>query len=380
MRMIAVPSRSRRSRSRSRMPAWMVTSSAVVGSSAISTFGSQATAIAIITRWRMPPDSWCGYSSIRRARRRDPDELEQLDARGRAPPCGDSPRWRRSTSPICRPTVNDRVQRGHRLLEDERDLAAAHAAQRSLVGGRAGRGPSKRDRAADSAPSAGSSPSIDIAVTLLPQPDSPTIAEHLAGVERERHAVDGVHGPSSSESKPRREQARRPRAAPSSRHPRVEDVAQAVAEQVEGQRRQRDREAGEDRQPRRPRRGTAARRRASRPTTASAAGRRARGTTAAPRRGSPAGSSTVACTMQRARQVGQDVAAQDRRVARAVGDRRRARSPPRVSAQRLAARHADDAGDRANAERDRRVGAATGRGSPPARRPGSGTGTPAPRR
>ena len=35
----------------------MVTSSAVVGSSAISTFGLQANAIAIITRWRMPPDS-----------------------------------------------------------------------------------------------------------------------------------------------------------------------------------------------------------------------------------------------------------------------------------------------------------------------------------
>ena len=39
----------------------MVTSSAVVGSSAISSFGLQASAMAIITRWRMPPDSWCGY-------------------------------------------------------------------------------------------------------------------------------------------------------------------------------------------------------------------------------------------------------------------------------------------------------------------------------
>ena len=32
----------------------------VVGSSAISTAGSQASAMAIITRWRMPPDIWCG--------------------------------------------------------------------------------------------------------------------------------------------------------------------------------------------------------------------------------------------------------------------------------------------------------------------------------
>ena len=38
----------------------MVTSSAVVGSSAISSFGSQLSAIAIITRWRSPPESWCG--------------------------------------------------------------------------------------------------------------------------------------------------------------------------------------------------------------------------------------------------------------------------------------------------------------------------------
>jgi hypothetical protein len=38
----------------------MVTSSAVVGSSAISSFGSQASAMAIITRWRMPPENWCG--------------------------------------------------------------------------------------------------------------------------------------------------------------------------------------------------------------------------------------------------------------------------------------------------------------------------------
>ena len=43
----------------------MVTSSAVVGSSAISSAGSQASAIAIITRWRIPPDNSCGYCAIR---------------------------------------------------------------------------------------------------------------------------------------------------------------------------------------------------------------------------------------------------------------------------------------------------------------------------
>ena len=46
--------------SSARICAWMVTSSAVVGSSAMSSRGWQASAIAISARCRMPPDSWCG--------------------------------------------------------------------------------------------------------------------------------------------------------------------------------------------------------------------------------------------------------------------------------------------------------------------------------
>ena len=53
----ATPRRRERSFISSRICAWMVTSSAVVGSSAISSFGLQARPMAIITRWRMPPDS-----------------------------------------------------------------------------------------------------------------------------------------------------------------------------------------------------------------------------------------------------------------------------------------------------------------------------------
>ncbi len=37
-----------------------VASSAVVGSSAMSSAGLHASAIAMSTRWRMPPESWCG--------------------------------------------------------------------------------------------------------------------------------------------------------------------------------------------------------------------------------------------------------------------------------------------------------------------------------
>ncbi|MCY1248375.1 hypothetical protein D9M72_617990 [compost metagenome] len=50
-----------------RICACTVTSSAVVGSSAINTFGRQESAMAIITRWRMPPESSCGYCINRRA-------------------------------------------------------------------------------------------------------------------------------------------------------------------------------------------------------------------------------------------------------------------------------------------------------------------------
>ena len=46
--------------STSRICRWMVTSRAVVGSSAINSLGSQAKAIAIITRCCWPPESWCG--------------------------------------------------------------------------------------------------------------------------------------------------------------------------------------------------------------------------------------------------------------------------------------------------------------------------------
>ena len=50
-----MPSRSRNSCINARICAWIVTSSAVVGSSAMRMSGSLAIAIAIITRWRWPP-------------------------------------------------------------------------------------------------------------------------------------------------------------------------------------------------------------------------------------------------------------------------------------------------------------------------------------
>src|SRR6186997_890228 len=93
MRASAMPrSRCRRS-SRASICACTVTSSAVVGSSAMSRRGLQAIAIASMTRWLMPPD-----------------RLHQLE--------GDCER---------------RVQARHRVLEDHRDLAAEQRAPLALA-------------------------------------------------------------------------------------------------------------------------------------------------------------------------------------------------------------------------------------------------------
>ena len=60
MKMMAVPNSSLIERSRAMICAWMVTSSAVVGSSAMRICGREMMAAAIMTRWRMPPESSCG--------------------------------------------------------------------------------------------------------------------------------------------------------------------------------------------------------------------------------------------------------------------------------------------------------------------------------
>jgi hypothetical protein len=83
----------------------MVTSSAVVGSSAMRSFGLQDSAIAIITRWRIPPESWCGYSLTRRSGLEMWTSFSMstvLSRASRRP----SPSWSRIASAICSPIVN----------------------------------------------------------------------------------------------------------------------------------------------------------------------------------------------------------------------------------------------------------------------------------
>src|SRR5712692_2038906 len=92
-----------RSRSRSsRIWAWIMTSRAVTGSSAITSFGSQARAIAIITRWRMPPENSWGKS--RRRSRLIPTSSRSSPTRFIAS-SSSTFSWRMIGSAICRPML-----------------------------------------------------------------------------------------------------------------------------------------------------------------------------------------------------------------------------------------------------------------------------------
>ena len=187
------------SRSRSSTCACVVTSSAVVGSSAIRMRGSQASAIAIITRWRRPPLNWNGYSSTRRSGRGTPTMRRRSIARARASSLLASLCSRIDFHDL----VADRVvvaERRHRLLEDERDLLAADRAHLRPLGrapqGRSG-GAVGRPRASHTSPASirpgrSTMPRMLRAVMLLPQPLSPTMPS-VRPANVEAHAVDRAH-------------------------------------------------------------------------------------------------------------------------------------------------------------------------------------------
>ena len=100
-----------------RICACTVTSSAVVGSSAITSDGLPAIAIAIITRCRSPPDSSCGYARMRRAGSGTPTASSSRCASSAVP----------ATSATWRADAHRRVQRGHRVLEHRAEMARAAA-------------------------------------------------------------------------------------------------------------------------------------------------------------------------------------------------------------------------------------------------------------
>ena len=152
----------------------MVTSSAVVGSSAISSAGSHDSAMAIMTRWRMPPDRLCGKSSMRCAGRGDPHQLEHLDRARSCAACGDIAVWARIASTICWPTVwtgLSEVIGSWKII----DILPPRSLRRSSADSRSTSRPPNSTASASTLPGGlGTSPMTESDVTLLPQPDSPT--------------------------------------------------------------------------------------------------------------------------------------------------------------------------------------------------------------
>ncbi len=158
--------------------------------------GSQASAMAIITRWRMPPDSWCGYWRDAPLGLGDAAPCPASRPPARSASCCDMPRCSTSASAICWPIGQHRIERGHRLLEDHRDGVAADLAH-LLLGQIEQVAAVELDRGRPRcAPAASASRRrIDIAVTLLPQPDSPTMASVSPACDLEADAVDRAHDP-----------------------------------------------------------------------------------------------------------------------------------------------------------------------------------------
>ncbi len=163
------------SRSRSRTCAWMVTSSAVVGSSATSRSGPAASAMAIIARCFRPPESWNGYSPARRAASGTP--TESSSERTRSSSC--APRksvWRSSTSRICVPIVST----GLRLVAGSWKIIAMRRPRtvRIAVSGSASSSPPESSTVPETMrPVSGSRRMSESAVIVFPDPDSPTIAK-----------------------------------------------------------------------------------------------------------------------------------------------------------------------------------------------------------
>src|SRR5581483_2300378 len=91
-------------RTRAMICCWIVASSAVVGSSAISSRGERARAMPIITRWRIPPENSCGKLFALRGGTAMPTRPSSSRVRSYASPRGTP--WASSASATCSPTLS----------------------------------------------------------------------------------------------------------------------------------------------------------------------------------------------------------------------------------------------------------------------------------
>ena len=175
---------------RSRIWAWMVTSSAVVGSSAISRRGLQADGHGDHDPLAHAAGELMGEGIEARGGLRDADLVQQLDgapaALGAAAALMHAQRLHDLEA-----DGEAGVQARHRLLEDHGDVLADDppALRRAE---RRQHDPCRRRsrRSAVTLPGQGISPISASMVTLLPEPDSPTIPRDLALLQREVEILD----------------------------------------------------------------------------------------------------------------------------------------------------------------------------------------------
>src|SRR6266852_4276823 len=170
---IATPKRRERSFMSSRICAWIVTSSAVVGSSARISDGLQASAIAIIIRWRIPPLNWCGYWARRRSGSGMPTMPSSSTARRRAS-TGAIPRWISSPSVSWRPIERTGLRE---VIGSWKIIAISRPRTRRISSSERRRRsrPLKKIWPPTIRPAGPATRRMMLsALTLLPQPDSPT--------------------------------------------------------------------------------------------------------------------------------------------------------------------------------------------------------------
>ena len=178
------------SRSRSRICACTVTSSAVVGSSAMTSGGLQASATASITRWRMPARQLVGVVVDALFGLDDLDGAAAARSPARAPrACRPCP-CTTSASATWAPT---RITGFSAAIGswNTRPMPAPRTAHISRLRRASRSRPWKSTRPPVMRPAGGSSRSTEKAVTDLPLPDSPTRPERLAAPDLERHVVHG---------------------------------------------------------------------------------------------------------------------------------------------------------------------------------------------
>ena len=189
MRMMAESISSLMPMSTSSTCACTVTSRAVVGSSAMSRSGLQVIAMAIIARWRMPPENSCGYMLARLAASGMPDQVEHLDGALLGVLLAEALVDPGHLADLTADGVH-RVQGGERVLEDHGDLAAADLAPLLLAHGEEVAG-LPQDLALvhlDGGQEAEDRHRGDRLAGARLADDR----EHLAAVHVEAHAVDGV--------------------------------------------------------------------------------------------------------------------------------------------------------------------------------------------